>query len=124
MAKKKKKDVKRKAVTKKEKRIRIGLTAGAMDLCHAGHILMLKEETKVCDYLIVLLPKAPSVAPAEYRGKKKNMPIMSFEERKIILEATKYVDKVIPYETEQELLNFLIKTNPHVRIIGADWKGK
>jgi len=124
MAKKKKKDVKRKAVTKKEKRIRVGLTAGAMDLCHAGHILMLKEARKVCDYLIVLLHKDPSVAPAEYRGKKKNMPIMSFEERKIILEAIKYVDKVVPYETEEDLLNLLIKIKPDVRIIGADWKGK
>ena len=62
MAKKKKKNVRRKAVAKKRKRIRVGLTAGAMDLCHAGHILMLKEAKKVCDYLIVLLHKDPSVA--------------------------------------------------------------
>jgi glycerol-3-phosphate cytidylyltransferase len=124
MAKKKKKNVKRKPVAKKKKRIRVGLTAGAMDLCHAGHILMLKEAKKVCDYLIVLLHMDPSVAPAEYRGKKKNTPIMSFEERKIILEAIKYVDEVIPYETEEDLLNLLIKIKPDVRIIGADWKGK
>jgi glycerol-3-phosphate cytidylyltransferase len=121
---KKKKSVKRKTVVKKEKRIRGGLTAGAMDLCHAGHILMLKEAKKVCDYLIVLLHVDPSVAPAEYRGKKKNTPIMSFEERKIILEAIKYVDKVIPYKTEEDLLNLLTKIKPDVRIIGADWKGK
>ena len=124
MAKKKKKNVKRKAVAKKRKRIRVGLTAGAMDLCHAGHMLMLKEAKKICDYLIVLLHVDPSVAPAEYRGKKKNTPIMSFEERKIILEAIKYVDEVIPYRTEEDLLNLLIKLKPDVRIIGADWKGK
>jgi glycerol-3-phosphate cytidylyltransferase len=124
MAKKKKKNVKKKAVAKKRKRVRVGLTAGAMDLCHAGHILMLKEARKVCDYLIVLLHMDPSVAPAEYRGKQKNTPIMSFEERKIILEAIKYVDEVIPYETEDDLLNLLVKIKPDVRIIGADWKGK
>jgi glycerol-3-phosphate cytidylyltransferase len=124
MAKKKKKNVKRKAVAKKRRKLRVGLTAGAMDLCHAGHILMLKEAKKVCDHLIVLLHVDPSVASVEYRGKKKNTPIMSFEERKIILEGIKYVDKVIPYETEDDLLNLLIKIKPDVRIIGADWKGK
>ena len=120
----KKKNAKRKPAAKKKKGIRVGLTAGAMDLCHAGHILMLKEAKKVCDHLIVLLHVDPSVAPAEYRGKKKNTPIMSFEERKIILEAIRYVDKVIPYETEEDLLNLLVKIKPDVRIVGADWKGK
>src|SRR5215510_3731261 len=124
MAKKKKKTVRRKAAAKKSRKIRVGLTAGAMDLCHAGHILMLKEAKKVCDYLIVLLHVDPSVAPAEYRGKKKNAPIMSFEERKIILEAIKYVDEVVPYGTEEDLLDLLIKIKPDVRVIGADWKGK
>src|SRR5262245_5995569 len=124
MAKKKKKTVRRKAAAKKSRKIRVGLTAGAMDLCHAGHILMLKEAKKVCDYLIVLLHVDPSVAPAEYRGKRKNSPIMSFEERKIILEGIKYVDEVIPYETEDDLMKLLIKIKPDVRIIGADWKGK
>jgi glycerol-3-phosphate cytidylyltransferase len=115
---------KRKKAKSKRRRQIVGVTAGAMDLCHAGHILMLREAKSVCDRLIVLLHVDPSVAPAEYRGKKKNVPIMSFEERKIILEAIKYVDEVIPYETEDDLLNLLIKIKPDIRIVGADWKGK
>lgn len=103
---------------------KVGVTAGAFDLCHAGHFLMLKEAKTVCDYLIVLLHDDPSVAPAEYRGKKKNVPVMSLKERKIILEGIKYVDEVITYETEGDLYRLLVEIKPGIRIIGSDWKGK
>ena len=103
---------------------RVGITAGAFDLCHAGHMLMFKEAKAVCDHLIVLLHDDPSVAPAEYRGKKKNVPIMSIDERKIILEAIKYIDQVITYNTEEDLYRLLVELKPDVRIIGADWKDK
>ena len=84
-----------------QKNKKTGVTAGAFDLCHAGHFLVFKEAKDVCDYLIVLLHDDPSVAPAEYRGKKKNVPIMSLEERMIILEGIKYVDRIITYQTEE-----------------------
>ncbi len=103
---------------------RVGVTASAFDLCHAGHVLMLKEAKRVCDYLIVLLHEDPSVAPASYRGKKKNKPIMSLEERTIVLNGIKYVDEIIPYKTEADLYRLLVRLKPDVRIIGADWKGK
>jgi glycerol-3-phosphate cytidylyltransferase len=103
---------------------KVGITAGAFDLCHAGHMLMFKEAKAVCDHLIVLLHDDPSVAPAEYRGKKKNVPIMSIDERKIILEAVKYIDQVITYNTEEDLHRLLVELKPDVRIIGADWKDK
>ena len=68
-----------------------GVTVGAFDLCHAGHILVFKEAKEVCDYLIVGLQDDPTI-DSEYRirekdGQIKNKPVMSLEERKIILEA-------------------------------------
>ena len=103
---------------------KVGITAGAFDLCHAGHMLVFKEAKDVCDYLIVALQEDPSQTPAGYRGKKKNKPIMSLEERRIILESVKYVDEIVIYNSEEELYDLLVKLKPDVRIIGADWKGK
>ena len=107
-----------------QKNKKTGVTAGAFDLCHAGHFLVFKEAKDVCDHLIVLLHDDPSVAPAEYRGKKKNVPIMSLEERRIILEGIKYVDEIITYQTEEDLYRLLVELQPDVRIIGADWERK
>ncbi|MDB5238514.1 MAG: Glycerol-3-phosphate cytidylyltransferase [Candidatus Kaiserbacteria bacterium] len=103
---------------------RVGITAGAFDLCHAGHMLVFKEAKEICDYLIIALQDDPSDTPADYRGKKKNKPIMSLEERKIILESVKYIDEIVVYNTEEELYGLLVRLKPDVRIIGADWKGK
>ncbi len=101
-----------------------GITFGAFDLCHAGHVLMFKEAKEHCDYLVVGLQKDPSHTSADYRGKKKNSPILSLEERLIILQANRYIDEIIPYETEEDLYEILLKVKPDIRIIGADWKGK
>ncbi|TSC86490.1 MAG: glycerol-3-phosphate cytidylyltransferase [Parcubacteria group bacterium Gr01-1014_8] len=98
-----------------------GFTAGAFDLCHAGHMLVFQECKKVCDYLIVGLQSDPSLDRPE-----KNKPVMSLEERKIILESVKYVDEVVVYDREADLYN-LLKENKlgiDIRIVGADWKGK
>lgn len=103
---------------------RVGITAGAFDLCHAGHMLVFKEAKQICDHLIIALQDDPSNTPADYRGKKKNKPIMSLEERKIILESVKYIDEIVVYNTEEELYDLLVRLKPDVRIIGADWKGK
>lgn len=103
---------------KKAKKI-VGFTCGAMDLCHAGHILMLKEAKEKCDYLVVGLQNDPSMD----RSYKKK-PIMSLKERKTILKAIKYVDEIHVYQTEADLLNLIRKVKPDVRIMGADWKGK
>lgn len=103
---------------------KVGFTAGAFDLCHAGHMLVFKEAKTVCDYLIIGLQEDPSHTPADYRGKKKNTPIMSLEERRIILESVRYVDEIRIYNSEQELYDLLVEIKPDVRIIGADWKDK
>lgn len=96
-----------------------GFTCGAMDLLHAGHVLMLKECKEICDYLIVGLQTDPSTDRPT-----KNRPIQSLEERRIQLEGCKYVDEIVIYDTEADLVNLLKTLKPDVRIIGADWKGK
>ena len=98
---------------------KIGFTASAFDLLHAGHILMLEEAKTVCDYLIVALQINPNT---DRPGKRK--PIQSVVERQIQLEAVKYVDKVVVYETEQDLLNLLKILPIDIRIIGEDYLGK
>jgi glycerol-3-phosphate cytidylyltransferase len=109
--------------------MKIGFTASAFDLCHAGHMIMLKDCKNVCDYLIVALHDDPSREDdIKYRletgGKPKNTPIMSLEERKTILEGIKYVDEIIIYKTEEDLMNLLKTVKYDVRILGSDWEGK
>lgn len=108
--------VKKKGSTKKKI---IGFTAGSLDLCHAGHILMLKEAKAQCDYLIVGLHSDPTIDRPQ-----KNKPVMSVAERKIILQGIKYVNKVVVYDTEADLISLIKKIKPDVRIVGADWKSK
>lgn len=90
-----------------------------MDLVHAGHCLMFKECKEKCDYFIVGLHVDPSI-----ERKNKNKPIMSLEERLIILSSNKYVDYIIVYDTEEDLLYLLNELKPQIRFIGEDWKGK
>ena len=111
-----------------EKKYKRGVTVGAFDLCHAGHMLMFKECKEICDYLIVGLQDDPS-ADIDYRikvkdGQVKDKPVMSLEERKIILEGIKYIDEVFTYTTEEDLYGKFRDLDYDVRIIGADWEGK
>ncbi len=82
--------------------MRKGFTCGAFDLLHAGHIVMLKEAKENCDYLIVGLQTDPSIDRQE-----KNQPVQSVYERYMQLQAVKYVDEIIPYDTEQSLIDLL-----------------
>jgi glycerol-3-phosphate cytidylyltransferase len=106
---------------------KIGFTCSAFDLCHAGHMLMLEDCKKQCDYLIVGLQADPSVdnhKNVEYRGKLKNKPVMSLDERKTILEGIKYVDEIFVYADEADLYQKIKNLNYDVRILGSDWEGK
>jgi len=96
-----------------------GFTCGAFDLLHPGHILMLQEISDQCDYLIVGLQSDPSIDRSE-----KNKPIETIDERLIRLEACKYVDEIIIYNTEADLYKLLKELKPDVRFLGADWQGK
>ncbi len=101
---------------------KVGFTAGAFDLCHAGHMLMFKEAREHCDYLIVGLHSDPAID----RPDTKNRPIMSVEERMIILHGIRYIDEVVTYDTEADLLKILADNTLgiDVRIIGAEYKDK
>lgn len=80
---------------------------------------MLKDCKTQCDILIIGLQTDPTLD-----RKDKNKPVQEFEEREIMISSIKYVDEVIKYNTEEELLLLLKELNPDVRIIGTDWKGK
>ena len=98
----------------------IGFTCSCFDLLHAGHILMLKDAKKHCDRLIVGLQTDPTID----RSDTKNKPIQSLDERRIQLEAVRYVDEVFIYDTEEELYKKLLDIKPDVRILGSDYIGK
>jgi len=97
----------------------IGITFSSFDLLHAGHIAMLSEAKDHCDYLIVGLHTDPTID-----RKSKNKPIQSVFERWLQLKGCKYVDEIIPYETEEDLINLLHILTPDVRIIGEEYRGK
>tara|TARA_B100000287_G_scaffold256707_1_gene241325 strand:+ start:134 stop:547 length:414 start_codon:yes stop_codon:yes gene_type:complete len=99
--------------------MKIGFTCSCFDLLHAGHILMLKDAKAQCDKLIVGLQTDPTIDRPE-----KNKPIQSYEERYIQLQAVKYVDGILRYETENQLYGMLYDLMPDVRILGSDYDGK
>lgn len=99
--------------------MKIGFTCSCFDLFHAGHVMMLKESKTKCDYLIVGLQTDPTIDRAE-----KNKPVQSVLERFIQLDACKYVDAIVPYATEKELMDILTSYKIDVRIIGEEYRDK
>lgn len=97
----------------------IGFTCSAFDLLHAGHITMLEEAKRHCDYLIVGLQINPNVDRNE-----KNQPVQSVLERQIQLAAVKYVDEVVVYATETELEDVLHTLPINIRFLGEEYKDK
>jgi glycerol-3-phosphate cytidylyltransferase len=98
---------------------RVGIVASCFDLFHAGHILMLTEAKIDCDRLVVALQSDPTLDRPE-----KNKPIQGLSERYIQLAACKYVDEIIPYDTEADLLNLLKSYDWGVRFLGMDYWGR
>ena len=101
---------------------KVGFTAGAFDLCHAGHMLMFEEAKTQCDYFIVGLQSDPTID----RPEAKNKPIMSLKEQMIILKGIKYIDEIVEYDTEADLLKLLTENTLgiDVRILGVEYKDK
>ena len=97
-----------------------GFTCSTFDLLHAGHILMLKEIRELCDYLIVGLQTDPTID----RPDTKNKPIQSIIERRIQLEAVKYVDEIVVYDTEKDLEDIFTVYPINTRFLGKEYKGK
>lgn len=106
-------------IIKEGKKLRVGFTCSAFDLCHAGHISMLEEAKNKCDWLIVGLQTDPTLDRPS-----KNKPVQSIVERFIQLSAVKYVDQIIPYNTEKDLEDLLLILPIDVRILGDEYKGK
>ena len=102
--------------------MKIGFACGVFNLFHAGHVLMLKECKENCDYLIVALNKAENISQEINPGKQQ--PIFTIEERVLILNACRYVDEVLIYNTEDELLQILESKNISIRFLGEDYRGK
>lgn len=98
---------------------RVGITFSAFDLLHAGHITMLEEAKRQCDYLICGLQTDPSIDRPS-----KNRPAQSVVERYIQLKGCKFVDEIVPYTTEQDLEDILRSFKIDVRILGDEYKAK
>ena len=96
-----------------------GITFGAFDLFHAGHVMMLEEAKTVCDHLIVCIQSDPSLD-----RKEKNKPVQSIVEREIQVYGCRYTDEVIIYDTEAEVLDILDTVDWDVRIIGEEYRNK
>ena len=96
----------------------IGFTCSTFDLLHAGHIAMLEEAKRHCDYLIVGLQTDPTID----RPDTKNPPIQSIVERQIQLSAVKFVDEIVVYSTEADLKDLLLTLPINVRILGIEYK--
>jgi glycerol-3-phosphate cytidylyltransferase len=98
----------------------IGITFSQFDMLHAGHIAMLAEAKNHCDYLIAGLQTDASID----RPDSKNAPIQSVVERQIQLAAVRYVDEIVVYQTEQDLVDLLLILPVDVRILGVEYKDK
>ncbi len=104
---------------KKNKNLKICIAASAWDLLHNGHILFLKEGKEKSDLMVVFLQTNPRVDRPE-----KNLPILSFEERRVMIEGCRYVDKIFVYTSEKELYDGLKALEADLRILGDDYIGK
>ena len=85
---------------------KVGITCSTFDLLHAGHVVMLEEAKRHCDYLIAALQVDPNVDRPE-----KNKPIQSVVERQIQLAAVKFVDEIVMYSTAVSYTHLTLPTN-------------
>ena len=96
---------------------KIGITCSTFDLFHAGHVIMLEEAKRQCDYLIAAIQVDPTLD-----RETKNKPVQSIIERQIQVSACKHVDEIIVYSTEKELEDIFMALPIDVRILGEEYK--
>ena len=99
--------------------MKVGITFSCFDLFHAGHVKMLEEAKSKCDWLIVALQTDPTIDRPE-----KSKPAQTVVERYIQLKGCKWVDEIVPYTTEQDLIDILQSFKIDIRIIGSDYMHK
>jgi glycerol-3-phosphate cytidylyltransferase len=97
----------------------VGVIAGNFDVIHPGYIYMFNECKKHCDILLLLLHSDPSVERPE-----KIKPILSLDERKMVLSSLNQIDQIITYQTESDLYEILKKTKIDIRFLGDDYRDK
>ena len=100
--------------------MRVGFNCSSFDLLHAGHVTMLRMEKELCDYLKVALQVDPTID----RPGVKNKPVQSIYERYIQLQACKYVDEILVYSTEFDLLQLLMTQTIHVRFLSEEYENR
>jgi glycerol-3-phosphate cytidylyltransferase len=100
--------------------MKIGFNCSSCDLFHAGHVTMFKIEKEMCDYLKVALQVDPTID----RPGIKNKPIQSVYERYVQLQGCRYVDEILVYETEADLLNLIKTQTIHIRFLSEEYKDK
>ena len=100
--------------------MKVGIVFSTFDLLHAGHIAMLRDAKEHCDYLIAALQSDPTID----RPESKNPPVQTMVERYTQLAAVKYVDEVIPYQTEKDVEDILEMYNIDIRILGEEYRDK
>ena len=100
--------------------MKVGFNCSSFDLFHAGHVTMLKMEKQLCDYLIVALQVDPTID----RPGIKNKPTQSVYERYVQVQGCKYVDEILVYETEGDLLNMIKTQNINIRFLSEEYKDK
>jgi glycerol-3-phosphate cytidylyltransferase len=96
---------------------KIGITFSTFDLLHAGHVAMLAEAKNHCDYLICGLQTDPTID----RPDTKNKPVQSIVERQLTLGACRFVDEIVVYSTEQDLIDLILTLPIDVRILGEEY---
>ena len=99
------------------KKYQTGYTTGVFDLFHIGHLNILRRAKEQCEFLIVGVSTDELVASYKHKT-----PIICFEERATIVEAIKYVDRVVPQESMNKLEAWE-KYRFDVIFHGDDWKG-
>lgn len=100
-----------------EKKYKIGYTTGVYDMFHIGHLNILKRAKEQCEFLIVGVTTDELCV-----SRKHKKPIICFEDRKAIIEAIKYVDKVVP-QTDMDKFKAIKEHNADVVFVGSDWQG-
>jgi len=97
--------------------MKIGFNCSSFDLLHAGHVTMLKMEKQLCDYLIVALQTDPTID----RPGIKNKPVQSTYERYVQLQGCRYVNEILVYDTEFDLLQMLQTQTIHIRFLSDEY---
>jgi glycerol-3-phosphate cytidylyltransferase len=100
--------------------MKIGFNCSSFDLFHAGHITMLKMEKEMCDYLKVALQVDPTID----RPGAKNKPVQTVYERYVQLQGCKYVDEILVYETEADLLNLIQTQTIDIRFLSEEYENR